>query len=83
VSSGADDYLIKPFGAPELVARVRALMRRALTYTPEPLEMERRQPSPPRISDASVGVGEEQQVAVSLGQTRDGRVPVLLENEVA
>lgn len=28
LDSGADDYLIKPFAFPELVARIRALMRR-------------------------------------------------------
>ena len=30
MSTGADDYLVKPFSAPELVARIRALLRRSL-----------------------------------------------------
>ncbi len=34
---GADDYLAKPFGPRELLARIRAVMRRAIT----PLEAER------------------------------------------
>ncbi|MFP1631025.1 phosphate regulon transcriptional regulator PhoB [Zhengella sp. ZM62] len=29
LSTGADDYLVKPFSTPEFLARVRALMRRA------------------------------------------------------
>jgi DNA-binding response OmpR family regulator len=35
LESGADDYLAKPFGVRELVARARALMRRPRT-TPDP-----------------------------------------------
>ncbi|MEI7615293.1 MAG: response regulator transcription factor [Actinomycetota bacterium] len=36
LDSGADDYLIKPFEFEELLARIRALLRRpAFTFTPE------------------------------------------------
>src|ERR1700681_2755027 len=31
LATGADDYIVKPFSVPELLARVRALMRRAST----------------------------------------------------
>lgn len=33
LDSGADDYLTKPFSSPELLARVRAALRRAKEYT--------------------------------------------------
>lgn len=39
LSTGADDYLVKPFSAPELVARIRALLRRSLRYIDERVDL--------------------------------------------
>jgi len=39
LDSGADDYLVKPFAFPELLARVRALSRRAIYDTAETLRI--------------------------------------------
>ncbi|WUV20644.1 response regulator transcription factor [Streptomyces sp. NBC_01485] len=36
LDNGADDYLMKPFAVEELLARVRALLRRATRRTPPP-----------------------------------------------
>ena len=39
LDTGADDYLVKPFAFPELLARVRALSRRALPETSAKLQI--------------------------------------------
>ncbi len=38
LDTGADDYLVKPFAFPVLLARVRALLRRATGRNPTPVE---------------------------------------------
>ena len=49
LDAGADDYLTKPFGVPELLARVRAQLRRAALLNPN-------QPASPVIRFGNVRV---------------------------
>ncbi len=39
LNSGADDYMVKPFAFPELLARIRALLRRGRTHRPMQLKV--------------------------------------------
>jgi DNA-binding response OmpR family regulator len=39
LESGADDYIVKPFGLGEFLARVRAVLRRAPSHTPSQDEL--------------------------------------------
>lgn len=40
LNAGADDYLVKPFALDELVARMRALLRRSRSITPDILSVD-------------------------------------------
>lgn len=39
LQAGGDDYLVKPFAIPELLARVQAIARRGLHYESEPVRL--------------------------------------------
>jgi OmpR-family two-component system manganese-sensing response regulator len=59
LDGGADDYLVKPFELRELLARVRALLRRSPNLEPSP---------PPRLTYADLTLDEANQLAHRQGQ---------------
>ncbi|WP_036476755.1 response regulator [Myxosarcina sp. GI1] len=62
LSTGADDYLVKPFSAPELIARIRALLRRSLRH----IETEDLQ-----LRTQHFSVNETQRIAVKIEGSKE------------
>jgi len=76
LDAGADDYVTKPFGMDELLARLRAALRRAVTVSEEPVvETEDFRID---LADHRVYVGEEE---VRLTPTEWHLVEVLVRNQ--
>ena len=58
LATGADDYIVKPFSVPELLARVRALLRRA---------------NPERVAHGAATSATSSSTARRSGSSRNGR----------
>ncbi len=74
LDAGADDYMVKPFALEELLARVRALLRRATGQETEVLQ----------VADLALDVGTRQvargDIALELTKTEFQLLELLMRN---
>ncbi|MGI8329291.1 response regulator [Actinomadura scrupuli] len=76
LDAGADDYMIKPFGIEELLARIRAVTRRGTSADPSPIVPV----GPYQVDLARKTVTAEEQSAPHLTPTEWGILALLLRN---
>lgn len=75
LDAGADDYLIKPFELRELLARIRALLRRVHLNPQDNQETENKQETKIKVADLEIEI--DNQIAY-----RNGRMIKLSEKEI-
>lgn len=79
LDSGADDYLVKPFGFEELLARIRAVLRRSEGIASPILEWGALRLNP-SSAEVSCALPDGQQVPISLTPKEYGLLEVFLRN---
>lgn len=79
LQSGADDYLVKPFAFPELLARCQTLVRRGKQPTPQPLELH----YGPLSLDLLKHTLQRDQQTITINQREFMLMKLLLENREA